>query len=239
MTLRFCLTRLVIPLLLGVLLWPKATCLLAQETSPPLGQTRPAIEPASDKPKPKFGDQSPEAAIRSFYTALATGDAPTARSLLVSPTKMHEWVEVQIRMSNSFRRFGTAAVERFGDEGKALQFPVPAELALLKLATVKPTEEGDKAEWATNPKVPSKLIRKDGHWKLDLHSSFLKPEHMEQQNVVLGRIALYVNRIAQGIEKGKFESIAAVREEFKRQRAKMNADLARKKETESTTAPSE
>ncbi len=227
MILHLCPTRLVLPLLLSVLVCAEATCLLAQETSPPLGQASPAIERAGNEPKPKFGDQTPEAAIRSFYTALATGGAPTARSLLVSPTKMHEWVEVQVRMSNSFRRLGEAAVKQFGEEGKVLQFPVPAELALVKLVTIKPTQEGDQAEWRTNPKLPTKLVRRNGHWKLDLYASFLKPQHMTQQNVIFGRIAQYVEQIAQDIEKGRFETIAAVREEFKRQRAKMNEDLAK------------
>jgi hypothetical protein len=217
-------------LLFVVVLLCQANPVFAQGDAPPPGQAEPVFEQAGKEPNPRFGDETPEAAIRSFYTALASCDTVTACWLLVSPAKMKKWVEVQARMSSSFRHLGSAAGERFGEEGKSLQLPPPAELALLKLATVKPTEKGDKAEWATNPKVPTNLVRKDGHWKLDLHSSFLKPEHIDQQNVVLGRIAMYVNQIAQGIEKGEFESVDAVREEFKRQRAKMNEDLAKPKD---------
>ena len=70
----------------------------------------------------------------------------------------------------------------------------------------------------------------NGHWKLDLCNSFRKPEDIARQNKILGRIAQYVAEIAAGIEAGQFDSIAAVREEFKRQRAKMNEDLAREED---------
>ena len=89
------------------------------------------IEPEKAQ-ETKFDDTTPEVAIRSFYTALAKGDAKSARKLLVSPEKMIEWTEIQAKLSVEFKRFGSAAVEEFGDDGKVLQVPVPAETARQK-----------------------------------------------------------------------------------------------------------
>lgn len=182
---------------------------------------------ASKEALAELQDNTPEAAIRSFYTALANGDATTASQLLESSDKMAKWVEVQIDQTNAFRQLGMAAISRFGEDGKVLQVPVPAESALKKLESIKPIQNGDTAEWRTNPNVPSKLVRKNGHWKLDLYSSFQKPEHLAQQVDVFGRIAKYVKEIAADIETGRLASIPEVREEFKKQRAKLNAEAAK------------
>ena len=121
---------------------------------------------------------------------------------------------------------GTAAVARFGEEGIALQTAVPAEVALRNLETVKPTLDGDIAEWPVNPKAPLKMRRIDGHWKLDVFASFPSPAHVNQANDVHGRIAAYVGKIAADLDEGKFKSVADVQEELKRQREAMNRDLA-------------
>ncbi len=222
--------RFVFLLSLGVLLAPEVVHAFAEGDTPAPASTKAANEGAADTVKLKFGDQTPEAAIRSFYTALATSDARTARHLLVSPRKMDEWVKVQARMSSSFRRLSAAAVEHLGDDGKALHVAVPAEFVLQKLATIKPTQTGGQAVWPIHPKFPTKLVRIDGHWKIDLHSSFRKPEDMIQQNTIFGRIAEYVGQIATDTEKGKLQTVAAVRAELKAQRAKMNEDLAKERE---------
>jgi hypothetical protein len=173
----------------------------------------------------KVDDSTPEAAIRAFYGALAKGDSRSARQLLAAPDEMAEWTEIQARTSIAFKHLGTAAVARFGKEGKSLQVPVPAEVALRKLETVKPAWEGDTAEWPANPKAPLKMKRIDGHWKLAVYASFPSPVHLKQVNDVHGRIAAYVGKIAADLGEGKFKSVADVREELKRQREAMNRDL--------------
>jgi hypothetical protein len=101
---------------------------------------------------------------------------------------MKTWIDVQIEMSKSFRRLGTAAVSRFGKQGKALQATMPAEVVLQKLKTTRPTQNGDAAEWRINPNLPTKMTCINGRWKLDLYSSFQRPEDISQQNDVFGRI---------------------------------------------------
>jgi hypothetical protein len=143
---------------------------------------------AADSPEPaaketvKIEDDTPEAAIRTFYRALAKGDARIAGQMLVRPKEMAEWVEIQAKQSVAFQRLGTAAVARFGEEGKALVIPVPAEVAVQKLETVKPVVKGDGAEWPVNPQAPMKMKRVEGRWRLDLYSSFQTPEHLRQLN---------------------------------------------------------
>ena len=172
-------------------------------------------------------DSTPEAAIRTFFGALAKGDSRSALQLLTSPDKMAEWAEIQAKTSLAFKHLGMAAVARFGDEGKSLQLPVPAELSLQKLETVKPVLDGDTAKWPVNPKAPLKMKSVDGHWKLEIYESFPSPSDVKQANSVHGRIAAYVAKIAADLEEGKFKSLAEVREEFKRQREAMNRDLAK------------
>lgn len=172
----------------------------------------------------KIDDSTPEAAIRSFYGALARKDSRSACQLLTTPDEMAEWSEVQAKTSASFKHLGTAAVARFGDEGRSLQLPIPAEAALRKLDTLKPTVNGNTAEWSMNPKSPMTLKRIDGHWKLDI--TFPSPAHLKQANDVHGRIAAFVDTIATDIDNGKLNSVADVREEIKRQREAMERDLA-------------
>jgi hypothetical protein len=174
----------------------------------------------------EIDDSTPEAAIRSFYGAIAKGDSKSALQLLTMPDELEEWAEIQARTSLVFRQLGEAAVKRFGDEGKSLQGPVPAEATVRKLDSIAPILKGDTAEWPLNPKAPLRMKRIDGHWRLDIYASFPSPAHIKQYNDVSGGTADYVGRIATDITEGKFESVAEVREEFKRQREALNARLA-------------
>jgi hypothetical protein len=185
----------------------------------------PAQESTPAKETVKPDDTTPDGAIRVFFQAIADGDAKLAQSYLLDPTPMKEWTEVQSSMSLAFKRLATAAA-RFSDEGKSLQTPVPALLAIQKLETVKVEQEGDSAQWPSNPQVPMKLQRVEGHWKLDLFSSFQKPEHLEMMNRVQGRIAKYVDRIAADIESGKLDSVDSVRAEMRKERDALNRDEA-------------
>ena len=171
-------------------------------------------------------DDTPEAAIRAFYGALARGDSRSARHLLATPDELAEWVEIQARTSVAFKHLGESAIARFGDQGKSLQVPVPAEVAVQKLDTVKPVADGDTAEWPANPQAPLKMTRIDGRWRLDVYASFPSRSHVEQANDVHGRTAAYVGKIAADLDAGKFESVADVQEELQRQREAMNRGLA-------------
>lgn len=177
--------------------------------------------------KAKVDDSTPEAAIGAFYSALANGDSRAASELLVAPREMAEWTEIQARMTVSFNRLGKAAVARFGEDGNSLVAPVPAAVAFRQLDSVKPVVRGDSAEWPVNPKAPLKLKRIDGHWKLDVYSSFPSPAHLKQLNEVHRRVATYVGRIASDLDAGKFKSVAEVREELKKQREAMSRELAK------------
>lgn len=182
-----------------------------------------AQETAPAKTPAKPDDSTPEGAIRAFFEAIAAGDATLAQSYLLNPDPVKEWTEVQSSLSLAFKRMATAAV-KFGDEGKSLQTPVPARLAIQKLETVKVEQDGDSAKWPSNPQVPMKLQRVEGHWKLDLHSSFQKPEHLEMMNRVQGRIAKFVDRIAADMESGKLDTVESVRNEMRKERDALTRD---------------
>ena len=179
-------------------------------------------------PSPNVRDKTPELAIRSFFTALSNGDTDGACELLVSPKKMRQYCKIQTEITGAFKNLADAAEAAFGDDGKVLQLPNPALEAMKRLGDVSPTVNGDEAEWRTNPAAPMKLKRIDGHWKLDLFSSFnKKPEQFELTNKVMSRVAKYVGEIAADMNKGRYESVADVQAEFRRQRRLMNQDFAR------------
>lgn len=140
---------------------------------------------------------------------------------------MRDWVKVQIEISNSFQHLGKASIACFGDTGKTLQLPAPAETVIGQLDKIKPVAKGNTAEWRTNPKLPTKLVLVDGHWKLDLYSSFGKPDDLVQISKTDGRIAKYIERIARDIDEDKFKSVADVRNELKAERAKMNQEATK------------
>jgi hypothetical protein len=200
------------------------TLLLIVIAAPTLRHT-PAQAESPENGKLKIDDSTPEAAIRSFFGALAAGDSRSALQLLASPKEMSEWVEIQAKTSTAFKQLGEAAIAKFGEEGKTLQVPIPAALSLQKLETIKPTSDGKLAEWKVNPNAPLKLKNIDGHWKLDLYESWQSPAHLKLANEVHGRIARYVSQIAADLNNGKFKSIVDVRKEFKRQRELMNKEL--------------
>lgn len=189
--------------------------LLAQESD---SQDSVARTKSNSSPNPKYGDDTPESTIRSFYTALAMADRETVDFLLVTPKELREWVDAQLKITYAFQRFSVAAKSQFGDDGKSLFLPSPGLIALNQLKEVKPQEEGDKAQWATNPRLPTKLIRIDGHWKMDLLRSFEKPEHIQLLNREFARTAAYIDAIAQEMESGRYKSLEEVRAEMKRRK---------------------
>jgi hypothetical protein len=176
-------------------------------------------EPATKAgPNPRYGDATVESTIRSFYVAIAMADRDTVEYLLDTPNELQEWIDAQFDITYAFHRFSEAAKSHFGEKGKSLVLPSPALVALTKLKEIKPKEDGDKAEWATNPRIPSKLIRRDGHWKMDILRSFEKPEHMQLLNREMSKTAAYIDAIAEDMENGRFETIEAVRAELKRRK---------------------
>ncbi len=188
-------------------------------------ETQRSESPASDapSPNPRHGDETPEGAIRSFYTAIAMADRDTVEYLLAKPKQLQDWIDAQLDITYAFHRFSEAAKSHFGDEGKALYMPAPALVALKQLNENKPKEMGDKAEWTTNPRLPTKLIRKDGHWKMDIVSSFEKPEHLQLISKELAKTAAYIDAIAEEMENGHFDTIEKVRAELKRRRDAQNS----------------
>ncbi|MEX0715923.1 MAG: hypothetical protein WD066_05020 [Planctomycetaceae bacterium] len=173
-------------------------------------------------------DSTPKGAIRAFYTALAKGDDRAASRFLVSADELAEWTRIQAQTSIAFRKLGTASVKRFGEEGKRLQMQAmaPAELILQKLDTWKLEENGDEAVWHVNPNAPLKMKKIDGRWKLDVLASFQSPEHLELLNDVMARVNALVGKVADDLEQGRFDSVAEVRVELKRQREAMERELA-------------
>ncbi|MEO8272250.1 MAG: hypothetical protein ABI557_21250, partial [Aureliella sp.] len=95
-------------------------------------------------------------------------DRETVEYILATPKELQDWIDAQLDITYAFHRFSEAAKSHFGDEGKSLYLPSPALLALKQLKEIKPKEFGDKAEWTTNPRLPTKLLCKDGHWKIDI-----------------------------------------------------------------------
>jgi hypothetical protein len=167
--------------------------------------------------KAQVSDDTPEAAIRSFYTALGGGDADAASRIVESPKNAREWIEVQVSVSNAFRHLGKAAVARFGEEGKLLQ--VNPQASVLKiLVDNKPLQDGDSAEWRVNPKAPMKLTRTNGHWKLDVLASFVSPEKVAEYNAAFRDVAELLEQYAADIENGKYQSVAEVRAEMNKKK---------------------
>lgn len=189
--------------------------LSAQEITSP---DTPSARTSQASPKPKYGDDTPESTIRSFYVALAMADQETVNFLLATPKELHEWVDAQLDITYAFHRFSEAAKSQFGDEGKSLILPSPSLIALNQLKDIKPKEDGDQAEWRTNPRLPMKLFRKDGHWKIDLLGSFEKAEHLQDLSREFARIAAYIDAIAEEIENGDIDTVEKVRSEMKRRR---------------------
>lgn len=202
-------------LIVAAVLQPLTGTLVAQTSSAPTSE--PQSNPPS-APNPKYGDDTPESAIRSFYTAIAMADRDTVEFILTTPKELENWIDTQLDITYAFHRFSEAAKSHFGEEGKALYMPSPALFALKQLKEIKPKETDDKAEWTTNPRLPTKLIRKDGHWKIDLAGSFEKPEHIQLISQEHKKTADLIDAIAEEIEGGQYDTIPKVRAEIKRRR---------------------
>ena len=173
-------------------------------------------------------DGTPAAAIESFFGALLKGDAEKATTFLMSPKKMTEYCRTQVELYKAFRHLGDAAEKHFGEDGKALRLPIPASLVSARLKEVQPEENGETAVWKSNPKVPMTLHRIDGHWKLDMYSSYKKPIQVKLTNQLFQRITEYTNTIANEISKGRFDTVQEVQQELKRQRTLMNEEMVPK-----------
>ncbi|MCA9247776.1 MAG: hypothetical protein KDA42_11685 [Planctomycetales bacterium] len=176
----------------------------------------------------KSGDATPEEAIRSFFTAIADADPEAACSLLVAPEKMREYCRIQSNLSTSFRSLAEAGEAAFGEEGRVFRAGIPAHGAMQRLAEVEAVVDGDTAVWPSNPRAPMKLQRINGGWRLDLYSSFQKPQQLKMTNLIFERIANYVGEVAQGIRAGDHQSVAAVQAELRRQRQLMEEQLVPK-----------
>ena len=185
-----------------------------------------ASEVAKEGRPENVADSTPEAALRTFYEALAKGDANLARRVVVPHDLASEFIDTQVELTEGFLHLGKAGVAQFGEEGKALQPPLPAAAILARIKEVEIVEEGDMATWPYNPERPLKLRKVQNHWKLELHSSFGKPEQMQRFNKLMSRVASYVDEVADGIDAGRFQSVDEVRQEMRRQRNLMNRDYA-------------
>jgi hypothetical protein len=203
--------------------WTGLPCLMLYALMTPMARAQQTYDDVRE-----VRDRTPKEAIESFFSAIADGNADAACSLLVSPGKMREYCRIQSQLSVAFRDLADAGEEAFGEDGRVFRAGIPAELAVKRLAEVQPVTDGDHAVWPANPKAPMKLKRIDGHWKLDLYSSFNKPEQLTMANLVFEHIGTYVTEIATGIREGAFESVAEVQAELRQQRQLMNEKLGPK-----------
>jgi hypothetical protein len=205
-------------LLLG--LHPFAGIVFAQTAA---SENATQLETSSASPNPKYGDGTPEFAIQSFYTALAMADRDTVEYILANSKELTDWIDAQLDITYAFHRFSEAAKAQFGDEGRSLYLPSPALLALKQLKEIKPVESGNTAEWATNPRLPTKLFRKDGHWKIDILHSLEKPEHLQELTQEFIKTASYIDAIAEEMENRRYATVQDVRDEMKKRRANSNS----------------
>lgn len=170
----------------------------------------------NDEPKPEFGDDTPENAIRSYYTAMGKEDAVTMKHLLIKPQTLESWVDSQIKFIQSTRRLDAALLKKFGEEARPLIRLLPHEDAIQTLAREKITQDGDRAEWGSQ-----NLTSIDGHWKLDMHRTAMSQEQLNEQAEVISEMADFDEVIAKDIEAGKYQTIKEVQAEMERQREDM------------------
>jgi hypothetical protein len=184
-----------------------------------LGGARPASA-AEVKPDPS----TPKGAAAALFKAMQSGDAAAVRPLVVGTDRQVALFQAMVPLTGAFKALETAAVKKFGPEGKQItgggSATTPAadledelEAAQEKIdgdtaeLTPKATAAADAGKTAAAAKPPMKLKRVDGVWKVDLASMPTEKLDTPASITLVQKMTGLARDTATEIDDGKYKTV--------------------------------
>lgn len=147
---------------------------------------------------------SPKAAVKTFISAIARGDASSAKAAAIADDKQAKVIEAMAAMFPGMVKLHDAAAQKFGaEQAKDLEGPIAI------IANVDKAEEkidGDKATVTVKgANKPVALKKVDGGWKVDM-AGMSSPDDAEMTKMapIMGKVA---GEVADDIKAGKFKDM--------------------------------
>ncbi|HYE17282.1 MAG TPA: hypothetical protein VEA69_02500 [Tepidisphaeraceae bacterium] len=188
--------------------------------------TRPAS--AEVKPDPS----TPKGAAAALFKAMQAGDVAAVRPLVVGSDRQVALFEAMIPLTSAFKSLETAAVKKFGPEGKQINGGGPgaatptAELED-ELETALEKIDGDTAELTPKPvaatgnagktvvaKPPMKLKKIGESWKIDLASMPTEKLDTPASIALVKSMGTLARDTAKEIDDGKYKTVDEARLAF-------------------------
>jgi hypothetical protein len=154
--------------------------------------------------KPRADYSTPKKAVRSFYVALVSDGAESARAAVSDSLQAEVLADLRTLVTKVLAA-QEAAEARFGQSGAAVCGGLPS---LDDIDQAAETIQGDTATLALkNQSKQLKLKRVDGQWKLDVFSILgIDPKDKDSARRMLAAAASAADRVAQQIKSGQYKS---------------------------------
>ena len=163
------------------------------------------------------------ASARRLQAAWGAGNAATVEKHTINDENSTKFVKSICSWIAAQQRLGKAAVSKFGESGKKLQFGInqfdlskQMDDADIKVngdtATVTPKAKGEDPAAPGQPSPPTRSAyfkKQDGEWKMDM-TKIPQMEHLSRSIGSLPVIAKVADEITQDIEADKFKSVEEV-----------------------------
>jgi len=186
---------------------PPTTTTATPATSP---ATKPAATAATATAAAPL---SPKAVAIAFAGMVEKGDADAAKALLPDQPERVQWLKATIELVGALQKLDAAAVDRFGEGGKAVsqnQLHVIQSFKSLEQAQEK--VEGDSATLTTpGQRQPLQLKKVAGRWQLQLGPA---PADVPAQVELYHRLAEAAHRTAQEVADGAYQTPDAAAKVF-------------------------
>lgn len=154
--------------------------------------------------KPRADYSTPKKAVRSFYVALVTDGAESAKAGVADALQAEVMAELRT-LVNKVLAAQEAAEAKFGQSGASVSGGLPS---LDDIDQASEKIEGDTATLALrNQPKQLRLKRVDGQWKLDVFSVLgIAPKDKESARRMLSAAAGAADHVAQQIKSGHYKT---------------------------------
>src|SRR5688572_1736618 len=175
------------------------------------GAANPAASGVAAKPAAAAAaDATPKQAAVEWATALTSGDATTARTLMTGTEEQMKMMDGMVGFMGAAKNMRDAMKEKFGDDavkqaGGAATGMDPEEM---KQKIDESTEkiEGDTASLTVKgEEQPLVLKKQDGRWKIDLNGPAMA--EMQQASAMMAPMQKAMDETTAEIKAGKYKTV--------------------------------
>jgi hypothetical protein len=154
--------------------------------------------------------KGPKGVALAFAQALAAGNTADMRQHSIGSDQDRQAMDTLARMVGSFAELSSAAVARFGEEGKDLAQPGQADKMFKAIRDGAEQIDRDRATIVLESGEPIQLKKVDGAWKIDL-AQIPKREEIYKLVPIYSTMAEVAQQTAMEVKGGRYKSVEEAR----------------------------